>query len=159
MTQNRWNGYDVLDDDLLEIWVSLIQHRGENINNDHDGNSDLLVICKQCDDISDTANSAVLEIAAFPYTTATPIRTEDTLTLGEFRQAQSSNSWCQAAAKTVGLFCLDTYIWPRWCFSTASINAQSTSEVLFSRITGLYGLLLSLPDVTQSPRRSTYIQQ
>lgn len=53
-----------LHENLRKKIVSLIKHRREEINHDHDGNSDFLCTCQQSDGTVETESSALPEVAA-----------------------------------------------------------------------------------------------
>lgn len=92
-----------LDDNLQEMMLSLIQHWGQNINNNRDGDSHWLYICQQSDDTLQTESSALPEVAVIAQATTTHIATELTPTLGAFLRAQASYCEYQAPIQIVEL--------------------------------------------------------
>lgn len=79
--------------------VKLVGHK---VNNDHDGNSNLLRICQQSDGTVETVDCSLPELAAIADAVTTYTITEETLTLEEFLQKQALNRECHAAVQTVG---------------------------------------------------------
>lgn len=50
MTRGKGTDTTQGEDDSQEMVVSFVEHGGKKVNDDHEGNSDLLCICKQCED-------------------------------------------------------------------------------------------------------------
>lgn len=73
-----------MDDDLPGMLVSLIEHRGKEISDYHDGSSGLLCIFQLFDSTLETKKSAVSEGAAIVHATSTHMVSEQTIMLGEF---------------------------------------------------------------------------
>lgn len=90
-----------LDHDLPETLVSLIDHRPK-ISDDHNGNPELVFICRQCGKSVETVNRELLEVAAIGHATTVHMVTGGIQKLGEFLQAQVSGREWQAASQTVG---------------------------------------------------------
>lgn len=110
--------------------VSLVEHGGGKIKDDHDRNTDLLCNCQQCDDAFESVNRALSEVAAITYANRMHKATKESTTLEEFLQVQASDHECQTATQTVELptsflrttrtvAWYDKHLWKEDCTSTS----------------------------------------